>query len=586
MPIDTDAVAELRNLGIKVPKRVRKLVSKAMLPRDYSYRSDGHHLNLYHQETQLGRAIFILADARDKKGENWGKLLGVFDGDNNWHEIYVPGDDLILSRPTWLGKLAQKGWIGTMDSNIREFVKEYQTGKRVRLINSLGWLGGAYVLPDKIIGTIEGEQPFLYPPLENKFETKGTLEDWQNTIGTWACGNTRMTMSICAALAAFLLRYYDWSESFGMHFYGNSSRGKTTSLLAAASCCGSGNLSDGYISSWLTTANGIEGLAAQHNDAPLFLDEMGLADAKVVQHSAYVIATGQKKKRMKANGKMQATEGWQVIAISTGEKTFEEKLAEAGLKSKAGQLVRFLNISAPTDGEGFFEDIHEFDSANAFANAIKQAVVMHYGHVAPAFIKHLIEAGHAEIETRLKRYLDNNSDKLCDEDADGQVKRVAGHFLLCAFAGKLAIEWELLPWENKDVVRSIKACFQAWLSTRGTTGPMEDKALIEHVKRFIKTHDSRFHDLNARKSSVVRDCVGFKFTTKTGKLLYLFPDESFRKEICNGLPPRQVAIVLHRHGMLKKNEGEDDYTIKRPTGNLKEEKRQRCYAVIMPNEDE
>ena len=35
------AVAELNNLGIQAPKRVRELVSKAKLPQGYSYRSVG-----------------------------------------------------------------------------------------------------------------------------------------------------------------------------------------------------------------------------------------------------------------------------------------------------------------------------------------------------------------------------------------------------------------------------------------------------------------------------------------------------------------------------------------------------------------
>jgi putative DNA primase/helicase len=586
------AVAELDNLGIQAPKRVRELVSNARLPQGYSYRSVGQHLYLYYDETQLGRAIFVMADARDKDGSGWGKYLVVIDGDGKWHEVYIPYSGFMSSQATWLHTLADKGWHGTIDSSIRAHLKKFAndslTGKRLRLINSLGWYEGVYVLPNKVIGTIKEEQPFLYPPVESKFKANGTLEDWQKTIGAWAVGNSRMMMAISATLATFLLRYYSWSESFGVHFYGNSSRGKTTTIQAAASCCGLGSTANGYISSWLSTANGIEGSAAQHNDAPLFLDEMGKADAKTVETSAYVIAGGQSKSRLTVNTTLQSKKAWRTIVISTGEKTFTGKLAEAGIKPQAGQVVRLLDVSAPKDSlHGFFEDIHadEFESGNAFANAIKQAAAAHYGHVAPAFIKRLIKAGHDEIAERLKNYLASNTAKLCGEGVDPQVERVSGHFLLCAFAGRLATEWGILPWKEGDAFSAVKACFQDWLATRGSTGAFEDKALITHVKRFIKTHDSRFHNLDARKSPGIRDRAGFKSRAKTGEMLYLFPRESFHREVCDGLSTTQAAIVLHRHGMLKKNAG-DNYTIKRPTGNLKGEERQRCYAVIMPDEDE
>ena len=493
----------------------------------------------------------------------------------------------------WLKTLVKKGWKVSSDSKAREhikrFISAYETSKRVLLIDSAGWHGDIYVLPSgRTIGTVEGEKPLLYTPVENKFKTNGTLEDWQKTIGAWAVGNSRMMMAINATLATFLLRYYGWAESFGVHFYGNSSRGKTTTIQAAASCCGSGSITNGYISSWLSTVNGIEGSAAQHNDAPLFLDEMGKADAKVVESSAYVIAGGQSKARMKENATLQKSQAWRTIVISTGEQTFEKMLTNAGIRPKAGQLVRFLDVSAPKDSQhGFFEDIHadEFESGNAFANAIKQAAATHYGHVAPAFIKCLIKAGHDKIEERLKAYLARNINTLCGEGVDPQVERVAGHFLLCAFAGRIAAEWGILPWETRDAFRAVKSCFQGWLAIRGSTGAMEDKAIITHVKRFIKTHDSRFHNLDARKSPGIRDRAGFKSRAKTGEMLYLFPRESFHREVCDGLSTTQAAIVLHRHGMLKKNAG-DNYTIKRPTGNLKGEERQRCYAVIMPDEDE
>jgi uncharacterized protein (DUF927 family) len=189
---------------------------------------------------------------------------------------------------------------------------------------------------------------------------------------------------------------------------------------------------------------------------------------------------------MNVDASMQAKKKWKTIVISTGEKIFAGKLAEASIQPQAGQMVRLMDIPEPESSEyGFFEDIHDHESGIAFVEAVQQAAVTHHGHIAPAFIERLIGTGHAEIEARLKAYLDKHTRKLCGDDADGQVNRVAGHFLLCAFAGKLATEWGLLPWEASDAFRAVKKCFRGWLAARGSSGAMEDKAIIDRTKLFI-----------------------------------------------------------------------------------------------------
>jgi uncharacterized protein (DUF927 family) len=143
----------------------------------------------------------------------------------------------------------------------------------------------------------------------------------------------------------------------------------------------------------------------------------------------------------------------------------------------------------------------------------------------------------------------------------------------------------LLPWEVKAPFRAAKACFKDWLRTRGTTGAMEDKALIDRTRLFLTEHGaSRFQDLNegTATSFPVRDRVGFKVSTKEG-LLYLFPKENFLKEICKGLDPTRAAAVLHRHGMLKRDK--NGYKVK-PPRRLPGIGRERCFAIIMANENE
>ena len=273
------------------------------LPRGYIFKPAGEHIDLYHENTRLGRAVYVLAQARDSESIGWGKLWGWHDNDNIWHTEYIPNAYLTGNPAVWLGILANKGWEGEPDLIPRKLFAQYpvayQVSRRVLLVPKTGWHENVYVLPHRVIGDVQGEQPILYPtPTRNPYQTRGTLQGWQESIGTWAVGNSRMVLAISATLAGFILHCYDWAESFGIHFFGNSSRGKTTLLQAAATCCGRGSLAGGYIDSWRATANALEGLAAAHSDAPFFLDEMGKTSPYVVAEAAYILAGGQEKARL------------------------------------------------------------------------------------------------------------------------------------------------------------------------------------------------------------------------------------------------------------------------------------------------
>ena len=85
-------------------------------------------------------------------------------------------------------------------------------------------------------------------------------------------------LAISAALAGPLL-HMARGEGGGFHFFGQSSKGKTTIFQAAASVWGRG-ATPGYLRAWRATANGLEGGAALATDTALILDEMGVLDPR------------------------------------------------------------------------------------------------------------------------------------------------------------------------------------------------------------------------------------------------------------------------------------------------------------------
>ena len=86
-------------------------------------------------------------------------------------------------------------------------------------------------------------------------------------------------------------------EGGGFHFFGPSSRGKTTIQRAAASVWGRGSADPGFIRSWRATANAQEAAAAQVTDTLLALDEIGVADSRDAAAAIYQLAAGVGKRR-------------------------------------------------------------------------------------------------------------------------------------------------------------------------------------------------------------------------------------------------------------------------------------------------
>ena len=140
--------------------------------------------------------------------------------------------------------------------------------------------------------------------------------------------------------------------------------------------------------SWRTTDNSAESWCAAANDGLLMLDEISQGDGRVVDALAYMLASGAGKGRANRNGMSRPVIRWRLVFVSTGEVGLAQKLAEAGLRVRAGQLVRLIEIPADAGaGRGVFENLHGFDNGAALADELKQATAQHTGHAGPAFVK-------------------------------------------------------------------------------------------------------------------------------------------------------------------------------------------------------
>ena len=172
------------------------------------------------------------------------------------------------------------------------------------------------------------------------------------TVGNLVAGHSRPLLAVSMAFAGPLLSVIG-VDGGGINFYGQSSRGKSTCGQAAASVWGKG-ASPGFVRSWRSTANALEGAAAVSTDTLLVLDELGVVDAREAVAGVYQLAAGTGKGRSTRDGSLRTSMTWRVMTLSTGELPMSAKVAEdRGRRARAGQQVRLLDIPADA-GRGFY----------------------------------------------------------------------------------------------------------------------------------------------------------------------------------------------------------------------------------------
>ncbi|WP_049124419.1 DUF927 domain-containing protein, partial [Burkholderia cenocepacia] len=111
--------------------------------------------------------------------------------------------------------------------------------ERVRCVPRVGWHHGAFVLPDRVIGT--GKEALIYQadtPIQSQFKERGTLDDWQREVAAYCVGNSRLLFCVATAFAGPLL-HFSGLQSGGFHLLGTTSKGKSTGGVIAASVFGS-----------------------------------------------------------------------------------------------------------------------------------------------------------------------------------------------------------------------------------------------------------------------------------------------------------------------------------------------------------
>ncbi len=498
--------------------------------------------------------LYIVAATRDGQSSEWGRLLEWRDGDGVRHHWAMPNELLQADGADVRRELARQGLTISPGKAARDLLATYlqvwPVNARARCVDRLGWHGSVYVRPREVVGH-NGEAVVFQNAsfVEPAFSVAGTAKEWRDHVAALAQGNSRLEFAICIAFAGALLEAAG-EDSGGFHLYGLSSMGKTTALKLAASVWGRTEQPDPYWRAWRATTNGLEGLAALHNDGLLILDELNMADPLEAGEAAYLLANGQGKTRASRMGAARQPASWRVLFLSAGEETLSAFMARAGKKPTAGQEIRLAEIAADAGaGLGSFEELHESANGAAFSMAVKDAASRYHGAVGAEWLR-LVVRDRAKLGTVLHDGIRQFVAKFVPKGATGQVERVARRFGLVAVAGEIATRYKLTGWNEGESITAVGKCFVSWLDGFGWTGNREEKALLAQVRSFFATNGaSRFQDIRIANQHIINR-AGFFRLDRDHQREFLVLSECFQREVCAGFDPTDAVKILRERGWL------------------------------------
>ena len=461
-------------------------------------------------------------------------------------------------------ELLSRGFMVPTDAKRRALLTAYLQSRKpadlVRIVDRVGWHGRAYVTPRETIGDDGGERILFQSeaPTEGTFSQRGTADQWRERIGRLCVGNSRLMLFVSLALAGPLLMWAKGTDGGIFHLVGDSSCGKTTVLRVGASIYGGRE----FTKNWRATSNGTEGVAAQHSDAVLFLDESGQMEGREIGEVAYMLANGQGKIRSSRTGAARPSQTWRLLVGSTGEIGIAESMSEANKRTRAGQELRMIDQPADAGaGMGTFEERHEFESPGALAQHLARATESTYGTVGRAWIEWLTENTDG-LQRKLRESMDAIEARLVPELASGQVQRVGRRFALVAAAGEMATEVGLTGWPAGAATAAAHRCLNAWIEARpGGIGMGETAQMLRQLRAWFGLHgEARFVDwarADDDHAPKTMNRAGWRRPIKTttglelltGWEWFVLPDV-FRTEACKGFNERAALRLLAERGHL------------------------------------
>jgi putative DNA primase/helicase len=506
----------------------------------------------------LSHYLMVTHFARDKDNGQWLRIASLADRDGIKKEIKITAA-LISGDGNALKELLEGFGLALNNEatgKLKSYLAQSNPSARRRTVDKMGWYKDVYVFPHKVYGHTGNEEIALQMgkvlPL---YRCKGTLLEWQNAIGKYAEGNSRLQGGILMALVGSVLTPID-HEGFGLHYLGASSVGKSTASHVACSIYGS------ELKTYRTTDNSAEALGLLSNDNILIIDEISQVGADAFYEMVYMLFNGQGKARMTRGAEARPISTFRLALFSNGEISGEAKVKESRVNRhyKAGQAIRMMDVPADVGhGFGIFDTIFTFEDSASFTKHLREASQLYCGSVGEAWLTLLTEHK-KEVLNKIKQVAFAFEQKPLESKGDNQVGRAKNHFGLMAGVGEVAIEAGILNWEQGSAIKACEVLFNAWLNQRGGLESHEVITFVKEVTTFLHEQGS-----NRFEPVIEDDTDGMPITTKTrdrmgfskmvDKIIeyYAFPS-AFDKELIKGGDKKTLLSALVEKGILEREE--------------------------------
>lgn len=526
----------------------------------FEMQNDGLYQVIGVKKEYISQPFKVLSAFSDIDGVSNGLQILFKKYDGAEIEFNFKKTDLISKNGNVIADLVDYGFKYDLSklSNLRNALNSLETENIATITYKNGWVdeNNSYFLSGKMLSGDTNHKVIWGGDIAEKYQQKGTLENWNYVVGNACKHSNAMALTVCAALSGAALKICK-NDGFGFHFYGGSSNGKSLLIEAGASVYGK------EVKSWNTTANGIEGAACAANDGIICLDELSEGTAKDVSKIAYMLANGKGKQRANINGDAKKIKTWKLVLLSSGEVTLEQKINEDNGQSKlkAGQLVRFIQIPVFDNNKmGIFKSVPErFKNTAEYADYLKKQIPEYQGVVIQELVKNLAIDKDIFVRDFYQKYASILEKKY--EKSSNQVKRALKHFAITMAIGEYAVSKNILDFEQGFLAKACQKCLDDWIKTMPNTN-YEVLEGVKTIKKFIEVNGQSAFSSDGIDDYMSSKKFGVRVDSKGSEdNLYCFFTTSFVGEVMKGINPKPSLDYLKKAGILITNKDRNDYKI-------------------------
>jgi putative DNA primase/helicase len=278
--------------------------------------------------------LLVLAIVRTANGKEHGYLIEyIAHGETETRRLVLPQSSL-LRRADEAFKLLRSHGISVLNEHLKT-IRQYLDQQHLCFsaknpddfwtsTRTIGWHSDkSFVLPSQIIGeqtgvcfSGNGDGPL--------YEKVGSFNDWQRHLATPCKGNNYLILAMSSSFTGPLLKWLGLT-ALGIHFYGDSTVGKSTAQHVGISSWAPPS----SLLPWRATGNGLEGQAACRCDTFFALDDSHQIETKVLDLAIYMLGNGTSKLRMNRDSTPKEVQLWRLFILSSGERSLEIQLSAA-----------------------------------------------------------------------------------------------------------------------------------------------------------------------------------------------------------------------------------------------------------------